>query len=144
MADASILGRGDCPSNPGGPYRVVAPSSAPMSGQNGNTPNELTEEDILDVIGEFRRAAHNAVHRAGFDGVEVHGAHGYLVDQFLQDMTNEREDQWGRSIENRSRFPLEVVGAVADEIGQERTAVRLSPFSTFNGEYPMRLYGLHH
>ena len=68
------------------------------------------------------------------DFIEIHGAHGYLVDQFLQSVSNKRTDEWGGSIENRSRFPLEVIKSVVDAVGQERTAIRLSPFSTFQGK----------
>lgn len=70
---------------------------------------------------------------AGFDGVEIHGAHGYLLDQFLQEMSNRRTDDYGGSIENRCRFPLEVVDAVCRAIGDERTAIRISPWSEFQG-----------
>lgn len=81
----------------------------------------------------FATAASNAVHRAGFDGVEIHGAHGFLVDQFIRDVSNKRTDEYGGSIENRSRFALEVVDAVAKAIGPERTGLRLSPFAELNG-----------
>ena len=80
----------------------------------------------------FRNAAECAV-RAGFDGVEIHSANGYLLDQFLQDVSNKRTDEWGGSIEKRSRFPLEVIKSVVDAVGLERTSIRLSPFSTFQG-----------
>lgn len=68
---------------------------------------------------------------AGFDGVEIHGANGYLPDQFIQSVSNQRTDEYGGSIENRARFPLEIVQAVVEAIGQERTAIRFSPYSTF-------------
>lgn len=68
-----------------------------------------------------------------FDGVEIHGANGYLIDQFIQDNVNQRTDEYGGSIENRNRFALEVTDAVVKVIGAERTAIRLSPFSTFQG-----------
>lgn len=77
-------------------------------------------------------AAKNAI-AAGFDGVEIHGANGYLVDQFLQDVSNQRDDAYGGSIENRSRFAVDVAAAVSQAIGPERTGIRLSPFSTFGG-----------
>jgi NADPH2 dehydrogenase len=70
---------------------------------------------------------------AGFDGVEIHGANGYLVDQFLQDRSNARGDEYGGSVENRSRFAVEVVKAVVEAVGAERTAVRLSPWSRWQG-----------
>ena len=76
--------------------------------------------------------------RAGFDGVELHGANGYLIDQFLQDVSNRRTDEYGGSIENRSRFALEVIEAVSKAIGQERTAIRLSPWNDVHGECRVR------
>ncbi len=89
-------------------------------------PRALRLDEIPAVVDAFRRAAANAI-EAGFDGVEVHGANGYLIDQFLRDGANHREDAYGGSIENRSRFLVEVVGAVAAEIGAGRVGVRLSP-----------------
>jgi NADPH2 dehydrogenase len=71
---------------------------------------------------------------AGFDGVEIHGANGYLLDQFLQSVSNKRTDEYGGSIESRLRFPLEVIDSVVKAIGAERTAVRLSPWSKFQGK----------
>jgi len=82
-------------------------------------------------IGHFATGASNAVHRAGFDGVEIHGANGYLVDQFIQTNSNDRTDEYGGSIEKRNRFALEIVDAVSKAVGQERTGIRLSPWSTF-------------
>ena len=81
----------------------------------------------------YANAARNAIN-AGFDGVEVHAANGYLLDQFLQTVSNHRTDEYGGSLENRLRFPLEVVDAVAKTVGEERTAVRISPWSNFQGE----------
>jgi NADPH2 dehydrogenase len=78
-------------------------------------------------------AARNAL-EAGFDGVEVHAANGYLLDQFMQTTSNQRTDEYGGSIENRLRFPLEVIDAIVKSVGAERTAVRISPWSTFQGE----------
>jgi len=79
-------------------------------------PHELTEEEIKEVIEEFRRGAVLAK-QAGFDGLELHGANGYLVDQFLRDGTNKRTDKYGGSIENRSRFCLEVIDALSSVFG---------------------------
>ncbi|KAL4420266.1 hypothetical protein ABPG77_003445, partial [Micractinium sp. CCAP 211/92] len=90
----------------------------------------LTAEEIPAYVDKYRQAARNAI-EAGFDGVEIHGANGYLIDQFLKDGINDRTDQYGGSIENRCRFALEVVKAVADEIGAENTGIRLSPFGGF-------------
>ncbi|KAH7078043.1 hypothetical protein BKA63DRAFT_509638 [Paraphoma chrysanthemicola] len=95
-------------------------------------PQEMTEGDIEQTIAAFAQAAKNAI-AAGFDGVEIHGANGYLVDQFIQDRTNHRTDRYGGSIENRSRFAFEVTQAVANAIGAQKTAIRLSPFSDYQG-----------
>ncbi|RTE78957.1 hypothetical protein BHE90_006560 [Fusarium euwallaceae] len=97
-------------------------------------PTPLTEEEIWEKVQDFRSAARKVVD-AGGDGVEIHGAHGYLIDQFLSSSINDRTDKWGGSIENRARFLLEIVKAVVDEIGAERTALRLSPFASFQGAY---------
>ena len=70
---------------------------------------------------------------AGFDGVEIHGANGYLVDQFIQDVSNKRTDEYGGSIEKRARFALEVIDAIVAKIGAEKTGIRLSPWNTFQG-----------
>ncbi|KAF6987139.1 hypothetical protein CFC21_004810 [Triticum aestivum] len=94
------------------------------------TPKRLDVAEIAGVVDDFRRAARNAVD-AGFDGVEIHGAHGYLIEQFLKDSANDREDEYGSSLENWCRFALEVVTAVADEIGGRRVGVRLSPFADY-------------
>ncbi|KAF8891003.1 FMN-linked oxidoreductase [Infundibulicybe gibba] len=88
------------------------------------TPRALSIKEIDEYVALYAQAARNAV-QAGFDGVEVHGANGYLIDQFLQDMTNVRDDEYGGSVENRSRFALRVVDAVADAIGADRTGLRL-------------------
>jgi 2,4-dienoyl-CoA reductase-like NADH-dependent reductase (Old Yellow Enzyme family) len=85
-----------------------------------------TKEDIRRIIGDYAAAARNAI-SAGFDGVQVHGANGYLVDQFLRDSSNYRTDEYGGSIENRIRFAAEVLAAVGDTIGMERVGIRFSP-----------------
>jgi NADPH2 dehydrogenase len=90
--------------------------------------------EIQEYIQWHAKAAKLAVEQAGFDGVEVHAANGYLVDQFLQDVSNQRKDQYGGSVEARSRFGLEVIAAIVDAVGPERTAIRLSPWSKFNGK----------
>lgn len=95
------------------------------------TPRALETAEISGIVEDFRRAAVNA-RDAGFDGVEVHGANGYLLDQFLQDGSNQRTDQYGGSIENRARLLLEVIDAVITVWGRERVGVRLSPYGTFN------------
>lgn len=117
-----------------GDYECVAPSSIPLSDRSPDTPvpRSLPFAEIDEYVELYAQAARNAID-AGFDGVEVHGANGYLVDQFLQDTSNTRTDDYGGSIENRSRFGLRVVDAIAKAIGEERTAIRLSPWSRFQG-----------
>ncbi|KAL4871423.1 hypothetical protein BDV12DRAFT_28639 [Aspergillus spectabilis] len=110
---------------------VISSSAVPVSPE-APVPREMSEEDIAGVISDFAVAAKNAI-AAGFDGVEIHGANGYLVDQFIQQAVNKRSDRWGGSVENRARFPLEVIKAVIDAVGAERTAIRFSPWSTFQG-----------
>jgi len=119
----------------------VAPSAvAPGTGQAFTrdfaltayeTPRALEAGEICAIVLDFRQAARNAM-LAGFDGVEIHGANGYLIDQFLHDGSNLRSDSYGGGIENRSRFLLDVVDAISEEIGIDRTAIRLSPYSQFN------------
>ncbi|KAL1409287.1 hypothetical protein Q8F55_006120 [Vanrija albida] len=101
----------------------------------GDTPTpvtELGEADIDRFVGHYRQAALNAI-EAGFDGVEIHGANGYLVDQFLQPVTNARTDAYGGTLENRLRFPLRVLNEVSQAIGPERVGIRASPFGEFQG-----------
>ncbi len=95
------------------------------------TPEEMTEADIKAAIGEYVQAAKNA-RTAGFDGVELHGANGYLLEQFIRPTSNQRTDAYGGAIESRARFALEVVKAVADAIGKDRVGIRLSPYGVFN------------
>ncbi|KAH7401158.1 hypothetical protein DE146DRAFT_632178 [Phaeosphaeria sp. MPI-PUGE-AT-0046c] len=95
-------------------------------------PEEMTEEDIKAAVAAYAQGAKNAV-AAGFDGVEIHGANGYLIDQFNQSNSNTRTDSYGGSVENRSRFALEVTQAVIDAVGADKTSIRLSPFSDFQG-----------
>ncbi|MBS9475656.1 alkene reductase [Ancylobacter radicis] len=95
-------------------------------------PRALETREIPGIIDDFRRAAANAI-RAGFDGVEIHAANGYLIDQFLRDSANQRTDQYGGSIENRVRFLKEIMEAVTVEIGASRTGVRISPVTPANG-----------
>lgn len=95
-------------------------------------PRALDISELPGIVGDFRRAALNAI-AAGFDGVEIHGANGYLLDQFLKDGANVRTDAYGGSVENRARLLLEVAAAVVSEVGAERTGIRLSPVSPANG-----------
>ncbi len=116
--------------------QVLAPSAVKAAGQMWTdsqqmqdfpTPKAMTAEDLLNTKAEFVAAAKNAL-EAGFDGVELHGANGYLLEQFLSPISNIRTDNYGGSIENRSRFVLEVVAAVAEAIGKDKTGIRLSPY----------------
>ncbi|QDQ16591.1 alkene reductase [Streptomyces spectabilis] len=96
------------------------------------TPREMTLDDIRATVADFATAARNAV-QAGFDGVELHAANGFLLNQFLADGANQRTDAYGGSIENRIRLVVEVVAAVTDAIGPERVGIRLSPGVAYNG-----------
>ncbi|CAL4896176.1 unnamed protein product [Urochloa decumbens] len=93
-------------------------------------PRRLETHEIPAIVDDFRKAARNAID-AGFDGVEIHGANGYIIEQFLKDSANDRDDEYGGSLENRCRFALEVVRAVAGEVGAGRVGVRLSPFTDY-------------
>lgn len=106
-------------------------------------PRALRDDEIPTLVEDYRRAARNAID-AGFDGVEIHAANTYLIEQFLRDSVNERSGSYGGSIENRARLLLEVVRAVAGEIGAGRTGIRLSPMTTFTAPLdsnPQALYG---
>lgn len=116
----------------GHPAEVVSSSAVPYE-EGAPVPRALEEEEIQQFIQDYADAAKIAVHEAGFDGVEIHGANGYLIDQFTQDTCNKRTDRWGGSIENRSRFAVEVTKAVIEAVGAERTGLRLSPWSQFQG-----------
>jgi N-ethylmaleimide reductase len=118
----------------------VAPSAIAIQGQQHftmegmkeyETPKALSIEEILQIIQEYKQAAKNAV-EAGFDGVELHAAFGYLPNQFLAESSNQRTDQYGGSIENRNRFVLEVMQEMVAAIGDNKVAIRLSPTSTYN------------
>jgi N-ethylmaleimide reductase len=91
-----------------------------------SVPQPLSKTQIADIVQQFAKAARRAVD-AGLDGVEIHGANGFLVDQFIRDGVNQREDEYGGSIDNRLRFMLEVVGAVCNEIGSGKVGIRISP-----------------
>jgi len=106
-------------------------------------PRALETEEIPGIVEQFRRGADNA-RRAGFDGVEIHAANGYLLDQFIRSNSNARTDQYGGSIDNRLRLPLEVVDAVIDVWGTERTGIRVSPTGSFNAMHdddPVATFG---
>ncbi|KAF8890996.1 hypothetical protein BD779DRAFT_1671122 [Infundibulicybe gibba] len=116
--------------DPSFPYISASNLKLSSSPASEPAPRALTIPEIDEYIALYAQAARNAI-AAGFDGVEIHGATGYLVDQFLQDVSNIRDDEYGGSIENRSRFALRVVDAIADAVGADRTALRLSPWSSF-------------
>ncbi len=119
---------------------VLAPSALGVEGTvprmrhlNYITPTPATKSDIKRLVADFQQAAINAI-EAGFDGIEIHGANGYLVDQFLHYSSNQRDDEYGQTPENMSRFALEVVDAISEAIGADRTGLRLSPGGYFNIE----------
>jgi NADPH2 dehydrogenase len=111
---------------------LVSASPIPLSTNPTAVPHALTELEIKAYINTYVTAARNAI-AAGFDGIEIHGANGNLMDQFLQEVSNTREDGWGGSIEKRARFAIEVVDAIVKEVGAERVGIRLSPWSPFQG-----------
>lgn len=122
----------------------VAPSALKPEGQirvhdgmkDFVTPRALETDEIPPIVDDYRRAAENAM-TAGFDGVEVHSANNYLLEQFVRDSTNTRTDQYGGSLENRLRFPLEVVQAVVEVWGAKRVGMRISPVTTAPGNTPL-------
>jgi N-ethylmaleimide reductase len=134
------VGRISHPDNTPHHRQPVAPSAisaeqdmhTPTGKQTTPVPRELSTEDIQSVIGEFRHAAASAI-AAGADGVEIHAANGYLLHQFLSPNANQRTDEYGGSVENRARIVIEVARAVADEIGADRTGIRLSPALPLGG-----------
>ena len=118
----------------------VAPSAIAIQGQQHftmegmkdyETPRALTKDEIKHILKKYKQAAINAI-EAGFDGVELHAAFGYLPNQFLADSSNQRNDEYGGSIENRNRFVLEVMQQIVAAIGENKAAIRLSPTSTYN------------
>lgn len=122
---------------PGGEL-PVAPSAVAFSSKTYNdtgfvdcpTPRALRADELPGIVDDFRKGAKNAI-AAGFDGVEVHSANGYLLDQFLKDKSNTRTDDYGGSIENRVRFPLAVVAGVCEAIGNDRVGIRIAPETHF-------------
>jgi len=117
----------------------VAPSAIKPAGEvytfdgmkEYETPRALEIKEIKELVTTYVIGAKNAI-EAGFDGVEIHGANGYLIDQFLRDGTNSREDRYGSSIQNRSRFLFEIIESIIKEIGADKVGLRLSPSGTFN------------
>ncbi|NBC26416.1 MAG: alkene reductase, partial [Bacteroidetes bacterium] len=111
--------------------KAEAMAYTPDGFQETPEPRALTVGEIGEIVDDFRTAARNAID-SGFDGVQIHGANGYLVEQFLHDTSNTRNDKYGGSIENRSRFLFDIIDAVTDEVGSARTSLRLSPSNLFN------------
>jgi N-ethylmaleimide reductase len=111
--------------------RAEGQSITPKGMQDNVVPHELDVAEIKVIVDQFARGARNA-RDAGFDGVEIHGANGYLIDQFLRDGSNHREDEYGGSVENRVRFALEVVDAVCTVMGGKHVGIRLSPVNPAN------------
>lgn len=123
---------------------VLAPSAIGVEGSvprmrhlEYQVPKAATLNDIAQLVKDYAQAAANAID-AGFDGVEIHGANGYLIDQFLHHASNQRDDEYGDTPENMSRFALDVVDAIINRIGHERTALRVSPGAYFNLEGDVR------
>ncbi|PAV18130.1 NADH:flavin oxidoreductase NADH oxidase [Pyrrhoderma noxium] len=117
-------------------FPYVSASNIPAKTWDGKTldvcPRPLSLEEIDEYVRDYAQAAQNAI-EAGFDGVEINNANGYLLDQFLQDVSNVRQDQYGGSIEKRSLFPLNVLDAIVSRIGASRTSIRLSPWNEYQG-----------
>jgi N-ethylmaleimide reductase len=137
-------GRASHPANMIAGSKILAPSAIATPGEiwtdsNGQqpypVPAEMTEDDIKQTIAEFAYGSKCSI-EGGFDGVELHGANGYLIDQFLNTATNKRTDKWGGSVENRIRFAVEVAKACAAAIGADRIGMRISPYGAFNGTEP--------
>ena len=117
---------------------VLAPSAEKVEGTvprmrelEYQTPKPASLQEIEQLVSDYAQAAENAI-EAGFDGVEIHGANGYLIDQFLHHDSNKRSDEYGVTVENMARFPLAVVDAIVERIGHQRTALRVSPGAYFN------------
>ena len=148
------VGRVSHPDNTGGEQPIDSAIRAPnvrvfLAGEGGvgimtqaSEPRAMSQDDIQKVINEFRQAALNAI-EAGFDGIELHAANGYLINQFIASETNLRTDEYGGSLANRLRFLDEVVAGVVDAIGADRVGVRLAPLTTLGGAidaYPEETY----
>ncbi|KAG8989179.1 hypothetical protein FRB94_010921 [Tulasnella sp. JGI-2019a] len=113
-------------------FKFVSPGNIPIE-EGGPAPTPLTKDEILQYVQWHAEAARNAVNGAGFDGVEIHCGNGFLLDQFLQTTSNNRTDEFGGSVENRSRFILLIAKAVTDAVGQEKTGIRFTPHGRFGG-----------
>ncbi|TCD67638.1 hypothetical protein EIP91_012203 [Steccherinum ochraceum] len=113
-------------------YEYVAASDIPLEGKGVN-PRPLTTAEVKELVQTYATTAANVISKAGFDGVEVHAANGFFVDQFIQYVSNNRTDEYGGSIENRARFPLELIDAVVKAVGADRTGFRISPWGFYGG-----------
>lgn len=128
------------------PYVSCSPIPLSTRKPTAPVPRALKPAEIEQYVQWYAQAAENAVQHAGFDGVEIHGANGYLVDQFLQDGSNKRTDRYGGSVENRARFALEVLDAIVKRIGPKKTGLRLSPWSPYQGvlyRHATSMLGIH-
>lgn len=112
-------------------FEVVSASDIPFEG--GAKPRPLTESEIQQYVRDYAECARRFVQEAGGDGVEIHSANGYLIQQFLEKQSNARTDRYGGSVENRARFGLEVLESVTAAVGQDKVGIRLSPYVTFQG-----------
>ena len=133
-------GRASHPNNLSNEAEVLAPSPIALNGEMYTDneglkpypiPKEMTKDDILQAQNEHVNAAKRAI-EANFDGVEIHGANGYLIDQFINPASNQRTDEYGGTLENRARFVIEIAKKVVASIGSDRTGIRLSPYGVFN------------
>jgi N-ethylmaleimide reductase len=137
-------GRVSHPANMLAGSKILAPSALAAPGEMWTdstgmqpypVPAQMSEDEIHQAIAEYAEAAKRAV-ESGFDGVELHAANGYLIDQFLNTASNTRTDNWGGSIENRIRFAVEIAKAATSAIGADRIGMRISPYGVFNGMAP--------
>jgi N-ethylmaleimide reductase len=137
-------GRVSHPNNMDSEAKVLSPSAIKLSGQmytddagmqDYSVPNEMTFNDIKSTITEYVIASKNAI-KAGFDGVEIHAANGYLPNQFINPISNTRTDNYGGSIDSRNRFVVEIAREISSAIGADKTGIRLSPYGIFNDMMP--------
>jgi 2,4-dienoyl-CoA reductase-like NADH-dependent reductase (Old Yellow Enzyme family) len=132
VAHPYFFGNGDADAAVLAPSAIGVEGSVPrMRELTYKIPKPVTAEEIKKLVGDYGQAAENAI-KAGFDGVEIHGANGYLIDQFLHHDSNRRNDEYGGSSENMVRFPLEVIDEIINRIGADRTGLRVSPGAYFN------------
>jgi N-ethylmaleimide reductase len=144
-------GRANHPKNSGG-ITPVAPSAIAIRGKDHTIeglldhvePREITKEEMKIICNNFKEAAKNAINY-GFDGIQLHCANGYLIDQFIRSYTNWRKDEYGNSIENRLRFPLEIIDECIDAIGADKVGIKVSPLGRYNDMYdetPFKTFNL--